>query len=185
MSMKQIFFFGILVAMTFNIQAQKFFTKDGTIRFFSNAKLEKIEATNNKASIIYDATNGAIEIASLVKGFIFENAFMGEHFNETYIESDKFPKANFKGKLENPSAVNVNVAGSYKAKVVGELTMHGVTKPVSTEGTFVVGGGKVETDAKFTIKASDFDIKIPGDKADNISNVIEITCKSSLTELKK
>jgi polyisoprenoid-binding protein YceI len=183
--MKKTFFFGILMATALNIQAQKFFTKDGTIRFFSNAKLEKIEATNNKASIVFDATSGAIEIATLVKGFIFENAFMGEHFNETYIESDKFPKANFKGKLENPSAVNVNIAGTYKAKVVGDLTMHGVTKPVSTDATFVVGGGKIDADAKFTIKASDFDVKIPGDKADNISNVIEITSKSSLTELKK
>jgi polyisoprenoid-binding protein YceI len=183
--MKKILFFGILVAATLNIQAQKFFTKDGTIRFFSNAKLEKIEATNNKASIVYDASSGAIEIATLVKGFIFENAFMGEHFNETYMESDKFPKANFKGKLENPSAVNVTMAGSYKAKVVGDLTMHGITKPVSTEATFVVGGGRIDTDAKFSIKASDFDVKIPGDKSDNISNVIEITTKSSLTELKK
>jgi polyisoprenoid-binding protein YceI len=183
--MKKILILGILVATTLNIQAQKFFTKDGTIRFFSNAKLEKIEATNNKASIVYDVTSGAIEIATLVKGFVFENAFMGEHFNETYMESDKFPKANFKGKLENPSAVNVTKAGTYKAKVVGDLTMHGVTKPVSTEATFVVNGGKVDTDAKFTIKASDFNVQIPGDKADNISNVIEITCKSSLTELKK
>jgi polyisoprenoid-binding protein YceI len=183
--MKKILFIGVLVATALNIQAQKFFTKDGTIRFFSNAKLEKIEATNNKASIVYDATTGAIEIATLVKGFIFENAFMGEHFNETYIESDKFPKANFKGKLENPGAVNVAKPGTYKAKVAGELTLHGVTKPASTEATFVVAGGKIDTDAKFSIKASDFDVKIPGDKADNISNVIEITCKSSLTELKK
>ena len=75
--MKKILFFGALVAASLNIQAQKFFTKDGTIRFFSNAKLEKIEATNNKASIVFDATTGAIEIATLVKGFIFENAFMG------------------------------------------------------------------------------------------------------------
>lgn len=183
--MKKIFFLGVLAATALNTQAQKFFTKDGTIRFFSNAKLEKIEATNNKASIVYDVSSGAIEIAAIVKGFIFENAFMGEHFNETYIESDKFPKANFKGKLENPAAVNITTSGTYKAKVVGELTMHGVTKPVSTDATFVVGGGKIETDAKFSIKASDFDVKIPGDKSDNISNVIEITCKSSLTELKK
>ena len=183
--MKKLFFLGALLATSSAINAQKFFTKDGTIRFFSNAKLEKIEATNNKSSIVYDATSGAIEIAVLVKGFIFENAFMGEHFNETYIESDKFPKANFKGKLENPAAVNVAMAGTYKAKVVGDLTMHGVTKPVSTDATFVVGGGKIETDAKFTIKASDFDVKIPGDKSDNISNVIEITSKSTLTELKK
>jgi len=183
--MKKLFFLGALLATATALNAQKFFTKDGTIRFFSNAKLEKIEATNNKSSIVYDASSGAIEIAVLVKGFIFENAFMGEHFNETYIESDKFPKANFKGKLENLAAVNVTMAGTYKAKVVGDLTMHGVTKPVSTDATFVVGGGKIETDAKFTIKASDFDVKIPGDKSDNISNVIEITSKSTLTELKK
>jgi polyisoprenoid-binding protein YceI len=183
--MKKLFFLGALLATATALNAQKFFTKDGTIRFFSNAKLEKIEATNNKASIVYDATSGAIELAVLVKGFIFENAFMGEHFNETYIESDKFPKANFKGKLENPAAVNVTMAGTYKAKVAGDLTIHGVTKPVSTDATFVVGGGKIETDAKFTIKASDFDVKIPGDKSDNISNVIEITSKSTLTELKK
>jgi len=110
---------------------------------------------------------------------------MGEHFNETYMESDKFPKANFKGKIENPSLVNFNVSGTYKAKVVGDLTMHGVTKPVSTDATFVVGGGKIVTDTKFMVKASDFEIKIPGDKAESISNVLEVTCKSTLTELKK
>jgi polyisoprenoid-binding protein YceI len=63
--------------------------------------------------------------------------------------------------------------------------MHGETKPVSADATFVVGGGKIDTDAKFSVKASDFGVKIPGDKSDNISNVIEITTKSSLTELKK
>jgi polyisoprenoid-binding protein YceI len=63
--------------------------------------------------------------------------------------------------------------------------MHGVTKPVSTDATFVVGGGKIVTDSKFMVKASDFEIKIPGDKAESISNVLEVTCKSTLTELKK
>jgi polyisoprenoid-binding protein YceI len=183
--MKKMIFCGILLAASTVTQAQKFFTKDGTIRFFSDAKVEKIEATNNKASIVLDASSGAIEIATLIKGFVFENAFMGEHFNETYMESDKFPKANFKGKIENPSLVNFNISGTYKAKVVGDLTMHGVTKPVSTDATFVVGGGKIVTDSKFMVKASDFDVKIPGDKAESISNVLEVTCKSTLTELKK
>jgi hypothetical protein len=174
------------IAMTATCaNAQKFFTKDGTIRFFSDAKMEKIEATNNKATIVLDIPTGAIELSVLIKGFIFENAFMGEHFNENYMESDKFPKANFKGKIENPSAVNFGAAGTYKAKVVGDLTMHGVTKPVSTDATFVVGGGKIETNTKFNVKASDYGVKIPGDKAESISNVIEVTCKSTLTELKK
>lgn len=183
--MKTIFALILLLTCSLASQAQKFYTKDGTIRFFSNAKLEKIEATNNKATIIIDAPSGAVEIAVLIKGFIFENAFMGEHFNETYMESDKFPKANFKGKIENPSSVNFAMSGTYKAQISGDLTMHGVTKPVSTEATFIIGDGKVVTDAKFSVKASDFDVKIPGDKSDNISNVIEVTCKSTLTELKK
>ena len=93
--MKKFFVIGFALATSMSMQAQKFFTKDGTIQFSSNAKLEKIEAVNNKASIVLDVPTGAIEIAVLIKGFIFENAFMGEHFNETYMESDKFPKANF------------------------------------------------------------------------------------------
>jgi polyisoprenoid-binding protein YceI len=183
--MKKFFVIGFALATSMSMQAQKFFTKDGTIQFSSNAKLEKIEAVNNKASIVLDVPTGAIEIAVLIKGFIFENAFMGEHFNETYMESDKFPKANFKGKIENPAAVNFSKAGTYKTKVSGELTMHGVTKPVATEATFTVADGKVNTDTKFTVKASDFGVKIPGDKADNISNVIDVISKSTLTELKK
>lgn len=183
--MKKVIFLSLLLAGANAVSAQKFFTKDGTIHFFSDAKMEKIDATNNKASIVLDASSGAIEIATLIKGFVFENAFMGEHFNETYMESDKFPKANFKGKIENMSQVNFAMSGTYKAKVVGDLTMHGVTKPVSTDVTFVVGGGAIATDTKFSVKASDFDIKIPSDKTDAISNVIEVTCKSKLTELKK
>ena len=183
--MKKVFIIGLMLAATMSMNAQKFFTKDGSIKFSSNAKLEKIEATNNKASVVLDVPSGAIEMAVLIKGFIFENAFMGEHFNETYMESDKFPKANFKGKIENPSSVNFTKAGTYKAKVTGELTMHGVTKPVATDATFTVADGKVNTEAKFTVKASDFDVKIPGDKADNISNVIDVLCKTTLTELKK
>ena len=121
--MKKVIFLSLLLAGANAVSAQKFFTKDGTIHFFSDAKMEKIDATNNKASIVLDASSGAIEIATLIKGFVFENAFMGEHFNETYMESDKFPKANFKGKIENMSQVNFAMSGTYKAKVVGDLTM--------------------------------------------------------------
>jgi len=183
--MKKVFLVGVLVAAATFANAQKFFTKDGTIRFFSDAKVEKIEATNNKATIVLDVQTGAIELSVLIKGFIFKNAFMGEHFNENYMESDKFPKANFKGKIENLSAINFGTAGTYKVKVVGDLTMHGVTKPMNTDATFIVGGGKIENNTKFNVKASDYNIQIPGDKAESISNVIEVSCKSTLTELKK
>jgi|694.fasta_scaffold05201_13 hypothetical protein len=165
--------------------AQKYFTKDGSIEFHSNAKLEKIEATNNKSTCVLDAAAGTIEWSVLTKGFVFENAFMGEHFNENYMESDKFPKASFKGKVDNMSSVNLQKDGSYKSKVSGFLTMHGVTKEISVDATFTVAGGKISSEAKFPVKASDYNIVIPGDKADNISNNIDIEVKANLTELKK
>jgi hypothetical protein len=182
---KSILFLIAVASATISVNAQKYFTKDGTIQFFSNAKLEKIEATNNKATCVLDAATGAIEWSVLTKGFVFENAFMGEHFNETYMESDKFPKASFKGKVENMSAINLQKDGNYKAKVTGDLTIHGVTKNVTVDATFNVAGGKVVAESKFPVKASDYGIIIPGDKADNISNNIDLTVKGNLAELKK
>ncbi len=178
----------ILLAVTisaFAANAQKYFTKDGTIKFHSDAKLEKIEAANNKATCVLDAPTGAIEWSVLTKGFVFENAFMGEHFNETYMESDKFPKASFKGKVENMASINLQKDGNYKAKVSGDMTIHGVTKSMTSDATFIVAGGKITAESKFSVKASDYGIVIPGDKSDNISNNIDIDVRANLTELKK
>jgi hypothetical protein len=183
--MKKIVAIAALLIATHCLSAQKYFTKDGTIRFFSDAKMEKIEATNNKATCVLDGATGAMEWSVLNLGFVFESAFMQEHFNETYMESPKFPKASFKGQVENFSSVNLKKDGTYKVKVTGDLTMHGVTKKVTVDGSFTVAGGKINTDSKFFVKPSDYGIVIPGDKADSISNNIEITVKAGLAELKK
>jgi hypothetical protein len=183
--MKKIFAIAAFVIAAQSTYAQKYFTKDGTIRFFSDAKMEKIEGTNNKATCVLDASTGAIEWSVLNLGFVFESAFMQEHFNETYMESPKFPKAIFKGQVENMASVNLKKDGTYKVKVKGDLTMHGVTKNITVDATFVVAGGKINADSKFFVKPSDYGIVIPGDKADSISNNIEITVKAGLTELKK
>lgn len=183
--MKKFLFIAILSAVSYFSQAQIYFTKDGSIKFFSDAKMEKIQATNNKATCVVDAATGEINWSVLIKGFVFENAFMGEHFNENYMESDKFDKATFKGKVENISAINFKADGTYKSKVSGELTMHGVTKKISTDATFIVKGGAISCDSKFFVKPSEYGIKIEGDKADTISNNIEITVKGNLQEKKK
>lgn len=180
-------FLGIVVFTTISLitYSQKYFTKDGSIRFFSDAKMEKIEATNNKATCVLDASTGQIEWSVLQMGFVFESAFMQEHFNETYMESAKFPKATFKGTVENISSVNFKSDGTYKCKVSGDMTMHGVTKKITVDATFVVAGGKIASSSKFFAKPSDYGIVIPGDKADSISNNIEITVNANLSELKK
>lgn len=177
--------FGILLLFAFLSQfamAQgKYITKSGHISFYSDGKLEKIEANNYKATAAMTSA-GAVEFAVLMKGFEFEKSLMQDHFNENYVESDKFPRATFKGKIANPSAVKFTTDGTYPVSVSGTLTIHGVAKPVKASGTITVSGGKISANSTFNISLKDYGIKIPGDKVNNISNSIKITV--DLKELK-
>lgn len=155
--------------------AEKYFTKEGHITFHSETPIEKIEAENYKATSVLDVASGAMEFKVLIKAFEFEKALMQEHFNENYMESDDFPKSVFKGKILNMDEVNFAEAGTYTAKVAGELTIHGETKEVETEGTIEVGtDGKVKANAAFIVTPQEFGIKIPDVVAENIAKEIEI-----------
>lgn len=175
----------IFIAATSSINAQKLFSRAAYLGFFSDTKMEDIKADNNKATVVLDIPTGAIEISGLVKSFEFEKALMQEHFNENYMESDKFPKTTFKGKIDNLAAVNFSKDGTYGLKVSGDLTMHGVTKKVTVDGVFKVAGGKTTCEAKFFVVPEDYNISIPNTVRDNIASKIEVTFKASLEELKK
>lgn len=108
--MKKIILIVVLFITATNIQAQtKFFTKAGKITFdaTSPSSPDKIYGTNDKATSVIDAASGAMEFALLMKAFAFDKALMQEHFNENYVESDKFPKAVFKGSITNMKEVNL------------------------------------------------------------------------------
>ena len=109
---------------------------------------------------------------------------MQTHFNENYIESDKYPKAEFKGSITNNSAVNYKKDGTYPAKVKGKLTIHGVTKDVETTGTLKVNGGKIDANSTFNVLISDYNIKIPAIVKDKVSNSMKITVDCNLEPLK-
>ncbi|MEZ4827727.1 MAG: YceI family protein [Bacteroidia bacterium] len=174
--MKNLLVFAIVLLTTgFQLQAQKFMTRTGHIKFYSHTAMEDIEANNHQVTSILDTGTGELVFAVLMKSFQFEKALMQEHFNEKYVESAKFPKSTFKGKIINVEEVNFAKDGSYKAKVTGDLTIHGVTKEVSTEGTIVVAAGKISASAKFPVAVADYDIKIPGVVKDNIAKEIEVT----------
>jgi uncharacterized protein YjaZ len=133
----------VLGATSASLQAQKIYsTKNGKISFFSNAPLEDIEAKNNEVESKLAAANGQVVFTLLMKGFQFENQLMEEHFNENYAESTKYPKADFKGYITNIKDINFSRDGTYPAKVQGALTIHGVTKQVSADGTITVNGGR-------------------------------------------
>ncbi|MCO6476017.1 MAG: YceI family protein [Phaeodactylibacter sp.] len=167
------------------LNAQKYFTREGKVSFFSDAPVEKIEAHNSKATAVVDAESGRMEFAVLIKAFQFEKALMQEHFNENYMESDKYPKALFKGEVTNMDAIDLQKDGEYKAGVKGSLTIHGVTKEVEAPGKFVVKDGNITASSSFTVMVADYDIEIPAVVRDNIAKEVRIDIEAGLQELKK
>jgi polyisoprenoid-binding protein YceI len=99
---------------------------------------------------------------------------MQEHFNENYVESDKYPKAVFKGAIQDFSKVNLTKDGVYPVKLKGKMTLHGVTNDIVADGTMEVKGGAVTGKSKFTLKCSDYKIDIPSLVKDKVSNVVTI-----------
>ena len=93
------FIFAVAAVLFFNsaANAQKVFTKNGLVSFFSTTKMEDIKADNNQVLCVLNTQTGDLQFSLLTKGFHFAKALMEEHFNENYIESSKFPKATFKG----------------------------------------------------------------------------------------
>ncbi len=183
--MRKLFVFSMLFSAAFSLQAQKYFTKTATVNFNASSPLEPIEGTTRTASSVIDAATGNMEFAALVKSFLFPQALMQEHFNENYMESGKFPKATFKGKIDNMKEVNFAKDGTYKAKISGNLEMHGVSKPVNTTADIVVKGGKIKATANFSITVADFKITIPAAVKDKIAKTAKISISTEYQELKK
>lgn len=172
----------LMCGMTVSAMAQKYITRTGKISFFSSTPVENIEAFNNDVSSVVDARTGDLAFIVPIKSFKFEKALMQEHFNENYMESDKFPKADFKGKIMNIDAVNFSKDGVYNVKVAGRLTIHGVSKDVTMPGTVTVKGGSITTNTKFNVHPADYGIKIPSMVAAKIADQIEVTVNSILSQ---
>jgi polyisoprenoid-binding protein YceI len=154
---------------------QKFMTKNGYIGFSSHTAIDDIKADNNQVAAVLDISTGDMVFQVLIKSFHFEKALMEEHFNENYMESDKFPKSTFRGKIINLSSVDFNKPGKYDVTVDGDLNMHDVTNKISVKGTIEVVQGGVNASSKFNIVPEDYKINIPGVVRDNIAKTLEVT----------
>src|SRR5688572_5029035 len=102
----------LVMVAAVSFSQDKFYTKTGKIDFYSKAPLEDIEAKNKTVTAVIDSKSGAIQFQVQMKGFEFEKKKMQEHFNESYVESDKFPKSEFKGNITNNSEINYTKDGS-------------------------------------------------------------------------
>jgi len=171
----------LLVAGTVSVSfAQVQFTRNGKISFFSTTPVEDIKAENNEVISFLDTQKGELRFQVLIKGFIFPKAAMQQHFNgKDYMSSDVFPQGSFKGVITNLKEINFAKDGSYKAKVKGDLTLHGVTKSVTAEGTITITKGAAAAKAVFKINREDFGVTVPSYTSSKISKELEITvdCK--------
>lgn len=153
----------------------RYATRNGHIAFTSETPMETITADNRKVTSVFDATTGAIQFDVLIKAFEFEKALMQEHFNENYMESNTFPKASFKGKMTGVTAEQLRKGGTYPVVVEGEITIHGVAKPVKATGTITVdAAGVVKASSDFVVKPADHGISIPGVVKDKIAEQIQV-----------
>jgi hypothetical protein len=173
--MKRISLLFLLLTIGLTINAQKYMTKNGFIGFFSHTPMEDIKGDNNQVAGVLDISTGDIVFQALIKSFHFDRALMEEHFNENYLESDKYPKSSFKGKISNLTSVNFSKNGTYNVIVDGDLSIHNITNKISVKGTIEVVTGGINANSKFNVVPEDYNINIPGVVREKISKNLEVS----------
>jgi len=174
-----------LISALGSLKAQLYKNKTdaGIVSFFSKAPMEDIEATNKKVTMVLKTTTNEIQFGATMLNFKFPKPLMEEHFNENYVESDKFPICTFKGKINE--TIDYTKDGEYKVTVKGTMDLHGVTKELEIPGTLTVKGGLILLNAKFKIKVADYKIKVPSMYVQNIAEEVEVTVNGTLEPFMK
>jgi hypothetical protein len=181
--MKRItFFLCATLLYTAASYGQLYSTKTGFIGFYSKTPLEDVKAENNQVYAVLDMGKKNIAFSLLMKNFIFPRQLMQTHFNENYAESDKYPKASFSGSFAGN--VDVNKEAVYRVVVKGQLTLHGVTRPLETPATLEVKGGKITGQAEFKVKPDDYKIAVPSILWNKIAKEITVKVKIDCTNTK-
>lgn len=160
--------------------SQKMITRSGEIKFDAtiSGALDQVVGTSNTVSSILDKSNGDFVVQALVKSFKFKSPLMEEHFNENYMESDKLPKASFKGKV-------LNFEGKTSTyDVEGDLTLHGITNKVKTKMTISSLDSRVSVSGNFVVKLIDYKLEVPSMAKKTLSETAKISIKLEL-EVKK
>ncbi len=162
----------ISVLASVSSMSQKYSLEKSKVVFFSEAAIENIEATNTQSASIFNAATAEIVFSIPINEFEFAKSLMKEHFNETYLESEKYPKALFQGKL---SGYNSQSNAEQSVNAMGKLTIHGITREVQIPGTMQTIDNKLIARSKFLIHLKDYKIKIPKLLWQNIAEDVEVT----------
>jgi polyisoprenoid-binding protein YceI len=173
----------LLVSVESHAQGTLYATASGQTSFHSSTPAEDINAVNKKTQAILNTTTGEIAVLMNMRDFDFPNELMEEHFNENYIESVKYPRATFKGKLDQP--VNITQNGRNELAATGTFTVHGVSQPRTLKGTLVVKDGKLQLDSEFEVALVDHKIEVPKIVFVKIAQIIQVKASYTLTPYKK
>ncbi len=170
---KQLFFLLICVLFFNCSRAQEhFITRQGELTFFSYTSVENIEASNDQVlSLFYPSTN-KIGVQILIRAFKFEKSLMYEHFNESYIESDLYPKAVFEGEIQN---FDPNITEEQTRIIKGNFTLRDITRPVEFKAKIVKSHDYYSISGTLEVFVDDYKIKIPAILSPNIAKNIKIS----------
>ena len=163
--------------------SQVYMDKKAKTHFLSKSEIEDIEATNKTSVVVMDAGKGNVQVQVQIKAFKFASSFMEEHFNENYMESEKFPFSTFKGKINE--TVDYTKDGEVKVTCTGKLEMHGVSKDVTIPGTLKIKGNQITLTADFKVKIADYKIKVPSLYTKNIAEEIAVDVIAIMEPFKK
>lgn len=155
-------YFTIVLLILFNInrpQTDLYTCKNADISIYSAALIEDIKATSPAGVSVFNAATGELDFSLAISTLKFDKSFMQQHFNSDYMESDKYPRAIFKGKLQEQ--IDIKKDGSYPVNVSGNLTIHGVTRPRTVQGVLTVRNGVISMTSEFYVKCGDHHVDIP------------------------
>lgn len=168
---KSLLIFLILIVFSSGLNSEKIISRQGQVSFFSYTSVENIKAENNQVYSVINLEDGSIAVSMLMNAFIFEKALMREHFNESYIESDIYPKATFEGVIKE---FNATIEGEQTKMIQGTFSMHGESKELEIKTKIENQNGNYILSGTFETLVEDYNINIPPLLAGNIAKNISV-----------
>jgi len=174
--MKRIVLLGILAASL--SMAAPHLSKNGWAEFYSTTPMETIQATTSMAVSKFDPETGSLSIRMRNTTFAFANKLMQEHFNENYMESEKYPISGFDGTVKGLDNASLEAGNKIKVVVEGTLDIHGVKKHRTIPATlWKLPDGTIRGETVFPVKMADHDIKIPSLLTKKFTEEMRVTAK--------
>lgn len=171
--MKRITSILILIISCFSFAQEKWTTQSGSINFEASVPLfEEVRAQNNNVYTVLNTKDKSLICIVRIKDFNFKRELMQTHFNEIYMESDKYPKATFKGIISNFDITKMS-SEEVILPINGKIKIHGVTQPISIKGKFKKIANTIQLTADFDLNTDDFKIEIPSMILPKISKTVK------------